>query len=442
METKLTYLLQELKDNFTNELLFETIEVLNNTPDHELLEEPKKLGDLFRGQNEKFYVELAKNLVLDLDEAPEMLLMVWERLFEILDGNTLNTILTKGKEIATESDAVNLLNGLFEFYNDNIDIALFHFNEVESYVACYYIAFCYLYQDNFENSIKNNIFFAECLNEKIEEVAKIGMDLRTEYDVVLWNVYLDLGYAYTQTDEHLNAIKYFEKGFEILSIEDTFDVKGPTYDSVDLFQPIINCYLISLQKLGEYKRCLEILSFLITKYPDETYYFSLRKELDGKAKNMSFTNHIINQVFKTKQPVKIGKYEESKILAKERALEDMIIEQIKYGFKVFNRNLEIYENELIFGRQYYIQEVNGFLDLLLIDKLDNQLYVVELKRNNAGIEVIDQIEKYMKGLSNQLKQKVKGIICLHKPDNTLKEAVKNKKDIELYTYNFEFNEIK
>jgi RecB family endonuclease NucS len=67
--------------------------------------------------------------------------------------------------------------------------------------------------------------------------------------------------------------------------------------------------------------------------------------------------------------------------------------------------------------------------------------MVELKRNEAGIEVVEQIEKYIDGLSKELNKNIKGIICLHKPDNLLKELVKTKENIELYTYGFEFKKI-
>ena len=120
----------------------------------------------------------------------------------------------------------------------------------------------------------------------------------------------------------------------------------------------------------------------------------------------------------------------------------MLVEQIKYGFEVFGKKLEIYQDEEIFGKQYRIPEINGILDLLLIDKQNNQLYVVELKRNETGIEVVSQIENYMFALSKQLDRKLKGIICLHKSNNRLTELVRTKSDIELFTYNFEFkNEI-
>ena len=79
--------------------------------------------------------------------------------------------------------------------------------------------------------------------------------------------------------------------------------------------------------------------------------------------------------------------------------------------------------------------------MLLIDKSNDTLYVVELKRNEAGIEVVEQIESYIKGLTSQLKREVKGIISLHKPDKNLVELIKTKPNIELYTYEFQFKNV-
>ena len=146
-------------------------------------------------------------------------------------------------------------------------------------------------------------------------------------------------------------------------------------------------------------------------------------------------------MFKVKKPFNLDSFQETKLISKEKILEDMIVEQIKYGFNVFGKKLEIYQDKEIFGRQYYIQNVNGILDLLLIDKSNDTLYVVELKRNEAGIEVVEQIESYIKGLTSQLKREVKGIISLHKPDKNLVELIKTKPNIELYTYEFQFKNV-
>nr|WP_231402215.1 endonuclease NucS domain-containing protein [Panacibacter microcysteis] len=121
----------------------------------------------------------------------------------------------------------------------------------------------------------------------------------------------------------------------------------------------------------------------------------------------------------------------------------MIVEQIKYGYKVFGKDLEVYQDNKIFGRQYYLPTVSGILDLLLVERGSNTLYVVELKRNEAGIGVVEQIERYILGLGHLfIDRDIKGIICLHTPDTNLVELVKTKPNIELFKYEFNFNRLK
>lgn len=177
------------------------------------------------------------------------------------------------------------------------------------------------------------------------------------------------------------------------------------------------------------------------KYPSSVYFQKLKLEFFSKQENTKNTDDIIQRLFKPKKPFEISNFQSVKLLSKEKSLEDMIVEQIKYGIKVFGKELEIYQDDFIYGRQYRIPYINGILDLLLIEKTTNQLYLVELKRNVAGIEVVDQIENYISALSRQLDRDIKGIICLHKPNQALIDLVKSKENIDLFTYNFEFNQL-
>jgi RecB family endonuclease NucS len=82
---------------------------------------------------------------------------------------------------------------------------------------------------------------------------------------------------------------------------------------------------------------------------------------------------------------------------------------------------------------------NGItLDLFVQDTETDELIVVELKRREAAVEVVAQIEGYMKAVSKMLYQPIKEIICLHEPSAEIKELVSNKPDIELQTYSFDF----
>src|SRR5690606_20177989 len=103
----------------------------------------------------------------------------------------------------------------------------------------------------------------------------------------------------------------------------------------------------------------------------------------------------------------------------------------------FNRPFEVY-NDKFYGRQYFIQDGYGILDLLLVEKSTDTLYLVELKRDQAGLEVVTQTERYIEGLTKELDREVKGIICLHRPNAEITQALYDKPHIELFTYQFDF----
>jgi hypothetical protein len=119
----------------------------------------------------------------------------------------------------------------------------------------------------------------------------------------------------------------------------------------------------------------------------------------------------------------------------------MIVEQIRYKHKVFGRDLELYNSDAFRGRQYIIKNQSGILDLLLIEKTTNILYVVELKRNKAGSEAYHQVKRYMDGLKLEVDQPLRGIICLPDPDSSLIELVQNDSDVELFSYHFDFKQL-
>src|SRR5690606_9657522 len=162
------------------------------------------------------------------------------------------------------------------------------------------------------------------------------------------------------------------------------------------------------------------------------------KNLKDRLESKSLSEEVIQSIFKPKKPFGLESFQEVKLLSKEKALEDMIIEQIKYGYKVFGKELEVYQNEKMYGRQYRLYDINGILDLLLFEKNTKQLYVVELKRDSVGIEVIAQIGGYMDSLTKEFGQPVKGIICSHRASKELVQELGNHESIELYSYHFDF----
>jgi len=444
MKEKLFYLLQELKDNFSEELLEEVLQCHEELESDDLYGLSKKEKDLFNGQNPMFYQKLGEIFISDMNDAPWMYFLCWENQLEIFSDDTKSIFLKLALELAEGTDAADYINGLNELNELRPEIALFYFNRIDHYVSCYFISMCYLELDNYENCIKNSELFLDYFQEMINEVNEQADDFEHHPDILIpkWNVFLDLGYCNCRIGDYSKAKINYEKAFEIFDLEDCYGIHKYSnengYNGDEDFEILINNYLAALEKTGSYTKGIEVLEFLVAKQPEDNYYQALLTKFKENITKHAFADQIISKIFKPKTPFGIDKFEATKLISKEKILEDMIVEQIKYGFMVLGKCLEIYQDKEIYGRQYYIASVNGILDLLLIDKSDNTLYIVELKRNEAGTEVVDQIEKYIVGLSAQLERKIKGIICLHRPDEDLKRAVRNKTDIELFTYHFDF----
>lgn len=445
MSSKLYYLLEELQKKNSPKLLSSVMDFLDNDFEvSDLLLDDEKSRKVLNGQSNYFYKALAASFVDCLEEFPQNYLLHWSTILSYFDVETLSNFYNLSKIVSNNSDATDYVNGLIELDNGNAQIALYHFNRINDFISCYFIAECYSQIENHENAIKNyNLFLSywEDFRDKILETSKVDFLDNNNYVIVKWNVHSDLGYLYNRISEFENAKVHFDKSLELVEMELNYTVNFNQDNKSDNFTIFINNYLWSLEKLGKYKRCIEILDFVISKYPNNSFYNSQKIKFLEKLDRHSFADGIISNLLKVKKPFNINSFQETKIISREKILEDMIVEQIKYGFNVFGKKLEIYQDKKIFGRQYYIQSVNGILDLLLIDKTTNILYVVELKRDKAGIEVVQQIENYINGLTLQLKREVKGIISLHNPDRKLIELIKTKPNIELYTYEFQFKNV-
>ncbi len=444
MNDKFIFLLEELKENYSEQLFQDTLKYIkdeyNINTINENFQETKKA---FNGQKDKFYDELAFDYVEDLNDFPEMYFMIWEPFFGLFDEQTRNYFDNSTLEFSQNTDAYYYINGFINLDNGNPEIALLHFNSIGHYVANYFKGICYLDTENYENSIKQNELFLTDLSAVIKNVNQIDLNSDPGILITKWNVYNDLGFAHNRLSEFKDAVKNYMETLSIFSLEENHRINHSirVNEHLDEFLLFSNNYLFALEKIGDLDKCIDILNFIIEKYPYDLYYKSKLEDIKGKKENNEFAENIFNKIFKPKKPFSVGNFEATKILSKEKVLEDMIMEQIKYGFKVFDKSLEVYNDKNIFGRQYYIASVNGFLDLLLIDPKTKIVYVVELKRNEAGIEVVEQTQNYMKGMKNEISNEIRGIICLHKPKDDLIDLVNQKEDIELYTYNFDFSKV-
>lgn len=445
MEKRFFHLLGKLKKGYSKKLLKEFFDFFENDFYVDVLHpNADNTRDLLNGQDKRFYQELASVFVNNLNDLPLMYFMLWEPIIYFFNADTKYAFYRTCLELSNFSEATDFINGFIEIEeNLSPEIAQYHFNRIEHYVGNYFTGLCYLDLRNYENAIKKNEIFISNLEDLIIATAEDEVNLITEVGLLItrWNVYNDLGYLYSRVKDYSKAKKHYEKSLEIFDLEECFRLKSKKHEfqEIDDFTIFVNNYLLSLEKLGYYSTAIQIVEFVIEKKPNDSYYKNLKKSFETKNVGVQFADEVIEKLFKTKKPFNIDKFEKTKLISKEKALEDLIVEQIKYGYHVFGKALEIYQDEKIFGRQYYIASVNGFLDLLLIDKSTDTVYVVELKRNAAGIEVVSQLEKYMQGLSMELNRRVKGIVCLHKPDSFLRDLVKTKPDIELYTYHFDFN---
>ena len=119
-------------------------------------------------------------------------------------------------------------------------------------------------------------------------------------------------------------------------------------DGLDDFQTFANNYLFALEKNGNFKTALNILDFVLDKYPSSVYFQKLKLEFFSKQENTKNTDDIIQRLFKPKKPFEISNFQSVKLLSKEKSLEDMIVEQIKYGIKVFGKELEIYQDDFLY----------------------------------------------------------------------------------------------
>lgn len=431
--------LKELKKSYQNELVVEELYEENSVSREAFANLPSELIDF-----------IANVFVEDLNEFPTMYFLSYEPLLSFFDRETKASLFEKSLAISEGTDANDFINGFIKLSDESSDLALFYFNRIDNFVADYFIGICYQENENYENAIKNNLRFLNGLSEIEENTIKnefgdtISLGEMNSIIFPKWNVLNDIAFCYNRLQEYENAIRTYDLSLDLINLEDNYAInyqETTETDRIDLFTIFVNNYLLALEKTQQFKKAIDILDFVIRKFPNDSIYKKQKKQFSQKASNIEVADDIIKQLFKPKKAFDIGEFETTKLISKEKALEDMILEQIKYGFQVFNKDLEVYQDENIYGRQYYISSVNGFLDLLLIDRKTDQMYVVELKRKEAGIEVVEQTEKYIFGLTKELNRNIKGIICLHKPKAELIKLIEEKDNIELYTYNFDFDKL-
>lgn len=169
------------------------------------------------------------------------------------------------------------------------------------------------------------------------------------------------------------------------------------------------------------------------------------RQLESKTKHQCFSNEKpFEGEIKHHQPLNERQLEATakhRQFSKEKLLEEELTARIESGMPVFGMHLKVYKRKGEYGRQYNIPV--GRLDLLCEDANEN-LYVVELKKDSGYDDVYEQITQYLAWFEQSEKfkgKKVYGIICLNHPTQELLSKVHADKRIRIFEYQISYTEL-
>jgi len=120
----------------------------------------------------------------------------------------------------------------------------------------------------------------------------------------------------------------------------------------------------------------------------------------------------------------------------ESQLEDFLIENWEKTGLGKKYDLIVEDGEMV--SQQYRTDI-GKIDILVQDKKDKKLVIIELKKNQTSDDTVGQITRYMGWIEeNKTKKPTKGIIIAAQNDKRLYYALKKIKDVEVYLYRVDF----
>lgn len=126
----------------------------------------------------------------------------------------------------------------------------------------------------------------------------------------------------------------------------------------------------------------------------------------------------------------------------ERHLEELLIsnfQQLFPGWAIYPRDTGNDGTNDHKGIRY--RTPAGEIDILCLDD-NNNLVVIELKRNRASDTVVSQLERYLVWVEQNLAQpgqSVRGMVIAKKHGNHLVYSASRKDDIELWTYDLKLS---
>ncbi|RXG29877.1 endonuclease NucS domain-containing protein [Leeuwenhoekiella marinoflava] len=427
----------------TRESAFKAYQAMLDLQIHIVYSDYNRFEEVLATLPDSFLDYYVSDVIKDISEAPINYLLSHKFFFGMISDEQYEYVkqqLTLQGE--SEPMAYNFIRGVELLTEDTPEIALFYFNTIDNQLGDYYLAVCYYNLENYKNARR---LFQAVLTD-IQELQKSAPQLNEDTDLRLLSY--DLCQYILSASVSIGEFKTAEENGDVLLT--LFDLKSliaitesytANIDDKTDFDIWVNNYIVALDKQTNYKKAVKFLERVKKLRPDSTLIEFLLESVSDKISRQETANKILPPIFHKKRAFGINDFVSANRLALEKNLEDLIELQIKYGMQVFGKDLEVYQDNAGYGKQYTNPNIKGIIDLLLIDKKTDTLYVLELKRNDAGIEVYNQVKRYIKGVKKGTSKTVKGIICLHQATNSLIEMVKTDEEVNLFTYHFEFKKL-
>jgi tetratricopeptide (TPR) repeat protein len=265
------------------------------------------------------------------------------------------------------------------------------------------------------------------------------------------------GWSYSRLREHENAIYHYEKALELEpTIPNALNNLGYEYyitkqypKALETFEHCIqekrdiryaaNNYVRTLLAMKRFRDAKEFVKHPPYKISSDL----LRRVAKAEAINHEIPDDeepdeaTVNDVIAEKSaPAK----DSGEQFSSEKVLEDELSMRIEAGVPVFGKHLKIYRRHGEYGRQYIIPI--GRLDLLAEDDAGN-LYIIELKKDSGYDDAYAQTAAYLDWFekNRKVKGKIYGIICLNRPTEKVKAAVRKDSRIRLFNYSIAYEEV-
>lgn len=405
----------------------------------------KECFDLLNTQSVEFFQYMAESFLDEITQSSVVYFVYWKPvIFDYLTSISFHKFIAILIQVAQNEDEKNFARGLKEVEKD-AEIALGYFNNSRINLSSYFVGHCYCRIQGFKNSIYS---FNKFEKELYSEIDKSQIDDSIELVLVVKDINKVRGYCYCRLEDYNNALISFTNAYKYFGFDNhlrvyfdkSTDFESPNSDLISIeeeteFENTMTLnYLIAIKKTKNYKLGIEIcktISEIQPQNPDYKFF------LDSFNSKSVVVPKIVSDDIPPSSSNTAILVKETKQISKELNLENMIIDHIKYGFKVFNRSFKIYDDGKYEGRQLQVLD-KGRLDLLLQDNDTNEIFVVELKRGEEDVNVVEQTKRYMEGVKTMLNKDVKGIICVFGAKEELKNEVKKFDDIELFKYELHF----